>query len=164
MNHQLTTARLALTPAGAADLATVLAHWRDAHVRRFLFDDELLAEAEVTDILTASESDFATHGYGLWLARDQGALIGTVGLRPLDDLGIEVTYSLDPSAWGLGYATEMAGAVIDHAFTKVGLTEVLAEIDEGNIGSRRVVEKLGMVPFATVPGVLGAMIRYRLRK
>lgn len=164
MPHQLTTARLALTPAGPADLATVLAHWRDENVRRFLFDDELLAEAEVAAILAASEADFAARGYGLWLVRDQGALVGTVGLRPLDDLGIEVTYSLDPSAWGLGYATEMAHVVIDHAFTTVGLTEVLAEIDEGNVGSRRVVEKLGMVPFATVPGVLGPMIRYRLAK
>jgi RimJ/RimL family protein N-acetyltransferase len=35
-------------------------------------------------------------------------------------------------------------------------------VDEGNTGSRRIIEKLGMTPFGTVEGVLGPMIRYRL--
>jgi ribosomal-protein-alanine N-acetyltransferase len=38
---------------------------------------------------------------------------------------------------------------------------VLAEVDEGNAASVAVVKRLGMIPFAVVPGVLGPMTRYR---
>ena len=39
--------------------------------------------------------------------------------------------------------------------------EVLAEVDEGNTASVAVVKRLGMTPYAVVPGVLGPMTRYR---
>ncbi|GAA2031568.1 GNAT family N-acetyltransferase [Catenulispora yoronensis] len=166
MDHVLSTARLKLTPLAGEDLADLRAHWRDAQVRRFLFDDEVLNEEDIVETLAVSERDFAAHGYGLWMVRTQDAdsLVGTVGLRPLSSLGIEVTYSLSPSAWGCGYATEMARAVVDHGLTTVGLSRVLAEVDEGNAASRHVIEKLGMEPFETVQGVLGPMIRYRTRR
>nr|BFE78380.1 hypothetical protein GCM10020093_009810 [Planobispora longispora] len=63
--------------------------------------------------------------------------------------------------WGRGYATEAARAVVDHALGPLGLPEVLAEIDEGNAASVAVVVRLGMTPFAVVPGVLGPLVRYR---
>src|SRR5690348_15172832 len=88
-------------------------------------------------------------------------LVGTVGLRPLDDDGLEIFYSLAPGWWGRGYATEAARAVVGHALGTLGLAEVLAEIDEGNTASVAVVKRLGMVPFAVVPGELGPMTRYR---
>jgi RimJ/RimL family protein N-acetyltransferase len=88
-------------------------------------------------------------------------LVGTVGLRPLDDEGLEIFYSLAPGSWGRGYATEAARAVVGHALGTLGLAEVLAEIDEGNTASVAVVKRLGMVPFAVVPGELGPMTRYR---
>jgi [ribosomal protein S5]-alanine N-acetyltransferase len=89
------------------------------------------------------------------------ALVGTAGLRPLDDLGLEIFYSLVPGSWGRGYATEAARAVVDHALGPLGLPAVLAEVDEGNAASVAVIKRLGMTPFAVVPGVLGPMARYR---
>jgi RimJ/RimL family protein N-acetyltransferase len=55
-------------------------------------------------------------------------LVGTAGLRPLEDLGLEIFYSLVPGSWGQGYATEAARAVLDHALGPLGLPEVLAEV------------------------------------
>ena len=83
------------------------------------------------------------------------------GLRPLEDLGLEIFYSLAPGSWGKGYATEAARAVLDHALGPLGLPEVLAEVDEGNTASVAVIERLGMIPFDVVPGLLGPMTRYR---
>ena len=60
-----------------------------------------------------------------------------------------------------GYATEAARAVTGYALGPLGLAEVLAEIDQGNSASVAVVKRLGMTPFAVVPGVLGPMTRYR---
>jgi [ribosomal protein S5]-alanine N-acetyltransferase len=87
--------------------------------------------------------------------------VGTAGLRPLDELGLEVFYSLAPASWGKGYATEAARAVLDHALGSLGLPEVLAEVDAGNAASIAVIERLGMTPFAIAPGLLGPMTRYR---
>jgi RimJ/RimL family protein N-acetyltransferase len=163
VDHVLTTERLVLRPVTAQDHAALLAHWTAPDVRRFLFDGATLSAAEVAETIESSARDFAAGGYGIWLIREERGtgLVGTAGLRPLEDLWREIFYSLAPSSWGKGYATEAARAVVQHALGPLGLPEVLAEVDEGNTASVAVVKRLGMTPFAVVPGVLGPMTRYR---
>jgi [ribosomal protein S5]-alanine N-acetyltransferase len=163
VNHVLTTQRLVLRPVTIRDHAALLAHWAAPDVRRFLFDGVMPSPAEVSGAIEDSTRDFAAAGYGLWLIqeKDRTDLVGTAGLRPLEDLGLEVFYSLAPGSWGKGYATEAARAVVEHALGPLGLPEVLAEVDEGNAASLAVIERLGMTRFDVVPGLLGPMIRYR---
>ena len=163
MDYALTTERLVLRPATADDHLVLLAHWTLPDVRRFLFDGAPLSATEVAETIEDSVRDFAAGGYGIWLIHEHGhpELAGTAGLRPLDDTGLEIFYSLAPGSWGRGYATEAARAVLDHALGPLGLPEILAEVDEGNAASVAVVTRLGMTPFAVVPGVLGPMTRYR---
>jgi [ribosomal protein S5]-alanine N-acetyltransferase len=163
VSHVLITDRLVLRPVTARDHATLLAHWAAPDVRRFLFDGAMLSSAEVAEAIQDSVRDFAAAGYGLWLIyeKDGTALAGTAGLRPLDDTGLEIFYSLVQSSWGQGYATEAARAVVDNALGPLGLPEVLAEVDAGNTASVAVLTRLGMTPFEVVPGVLGPMTRYR---
>src|SRR5215469_6392822 len=163
VDHVLITDRLVLRPVTPADHAVLLAHWTAPQVRRFLFGGEVLPTADVTRMIEDSAASFAAAGYGLWLIREAGGrdLVGTAGLRPLDDLGIEVIYSLDPGVQGSGYATEAARAVVDYALGPLGLPEVLAEIDQDNAASAAVAQRLGMSPFEVVPGELGPMTRYR---
>jgi RimJ/RimL family protein N-acetyltransferase len=165
MDFVLTTERLVLRPVSEQDHAGLLAHWTGPEVRRFLFDGTVLSPAEVTEIIEDSVRDFASAGLGIWAVRekDRAELVGTAGLRPLDDLGLEVVYSLAPTAWGRGYATEAAGAVVEYGLGPLGLPEVFAEIDTANTASAAVVARLGMAAFATVPGHLGPMHRYRRR-
>jgi RimJ/RimL family protein N-acetyltransferase len=162
MDHVLRTARLELRPVTPLDHTALLAHWTDPDVRRFLFDDAILPDGEVLEAITDSELSFARSGWGLWTVRAGADLVGTAGLRALDGLGPEIMYSLAPAAWGNGYATEAARAVLDYALGSLGLPEVLAEVDAGNAASVAIIERLGMTPFAVVPGVLGAMTRYRI--
>jgi len=178
VDHVLTTERLALRPVTADDHAVLLAHWTQPDVRRFLFDGAAPSAAEVAETIEESVRDFASSGYGIWLIQEPGetgpggpvpagpgligpGLVGTAGLRPLEQLGLEIFYSLAPASWGRGYATEAARAVVAHALGPLRLPEVLAEVDEGNTASVAVVKRLGMTPFAVVPGVLGRMTRYR---
>ena len=163
VDHALHTERLILRPVTAGDHAVLLAHWAAPDVRRFLFDGAMLSSAEITEAIEDSTRDFGRAGYGLWLIheKDRTGVVGTAGLRPLDDLGLEIFYSLAPGSWGHGYATEAARAVLDHALGPLGLPEVLAEVDEGNTASIAVLERLGMTPFGVVPGHLGPMTRYR---
>jgi [ribosomal protein S5]-alanine N-acetyltransferase len=163
VDHVLRTDRLILCPVTAGDHARLLAHWAAPDVRRFLFDGAMLSAAEVAEAIEDSTRDFGRAGFGLWLVyeQDRTDLIGTAGLRPLEELGLEVFYSLAPGSWGKGYATEAARAVLDHALGPLGLPEVLAEVDEGNAASIAVIKRLGMTPFDVVPGLLGPMTRYR---
>jgi [ribosomal protein S5]-alanine N-acetyltransferase len=163
VDHVLYTERLVLRPVTPDDHGVLLAHWAAPDVRRFLFDGATLSAAEITGAIEDSTRDFGRAGYGLWLIheKDGTALVGTAGLRPLEGLSLEIFYSLAPSAWGKGYGTEAARAVLDHALGPLGLPEVLAEVDEGNTASIAVIERLGMTPFDVVPGLLGPMTRYR---
>jgi RimJ/RimL family protein N-acetyltransferase len=163
VNHVLTTERLVLRPVTTQDHATLLAHWAAPDVRRFLFDGAMLSAAEVAEAIADSVRDFAAAGYGLWLIHEKDGpdLVGTAGLRPLDDLGLEIFYSLVPGSWGNGYATEAARAVVENALGPLGLPEVLAEVDEDNAASVAVVRRLGMTAFDVVPGLLGPMTHYR---
>lgn len=164
MPHTLTTARLTLTPVRPDDHAALLAHWTAPEVRRYLFDDVVLTPADITAHIAESQATFATAAYGTWTLRTppHPTLLGTAALRPLDDLGLELVYSLAPEAWGHGYATEAAQAVVTHAFETLELPHLLAEIDEPNTASTTVVTRLGMTPYDTVPGTLGPLTRYRL--
>ena len=168
VDHVLRTERLVLCPVTADDHAILLAHWAGPDVRRFLFDSAILSAAEITGAIENSARDFGRAGYGLWLIHEKVGtdlvgtdLVGTAGLRPLEDLGLEIFYSLAPGSWGRGYATEAARAVLAHALGPLGLPEVLAEVDEGNAASIAVIERLGMTRFDVVSGLLGPMIRYR---
>jgi [ribosomal protein S5]-alanine N-acetyltransferase len=171
VDHVLVTERLTLRPVTAADQDDLLALWTLPDVRRFLFDGAVLSPAEVAGTIAASIRDFAEAGYGFWIisATEGAGLVGTAGLRELEDAGeptagppLEVVYSLAPGAWGKGYATEAARAVLDYALGPLGLPEVLAEVDEGNTASIAVIERLGMTRYTVVPGVLGPMARYRI--
>jgi len=164
VDHLLSTERLVLRPVTTDDHAAVLAHWTQPDVRRFLFDGAALSGVEVAETIDESIGDFAARGFGVWLIELGSAtgLIGTAGLRPLGSSGLEIFYSLAPGAWGHGYATEAARAVVEYGLGPLGLPEVLAEVDEGNAASVAVVKRLGMTPYAVVPGLLGPMTRYRI--
>jgi [ribosomal protein S5]-alanine N-acetyltransferase len=164
VDHVLSTERLVLRPVTADDHAALLAHWTQPEVRRFLFDGAALSAAEVAETIEESTGHFAARGFGIWLIElvSGAGLVGTAGLRPLKESGLEIFYSLAPGAWGHGYATEAARAVVEYGLGPLGLPEVLAEVDEGNAASVAVVKRLGMTPYAVVPGLLGPMTRYRI--
>ena len=164
MDHLLSTERLVLRPVTTDDHAAVLAHWTQPDVRRFLFDGAALSGVEVAETIEESIGDFAVRGFGVWLIElgSTADLIGTAGLRPLGSSGLEIFYSLAPGAWGHGYATEAARAVVEYGLGPLGLPEVLAEVDEGNAASVAVIKRLGMTAYAVVPGLLGPMTRYRI--
>ena len=57
---------------------------------------------------------------------------------------IEIGWRLASQHWNTGYATEGAKAVLDYAFTTLGLEEVVSFTTRNNIASRRVMEKIGL--------------------
>jgi len=75
-----------------------------------------------------------------------GRLIGTVLLLTLPNAAdgeVEIGWHLHPDAWGHGYASEAARAVLAHGFA-AGLPEIHAVTHLTNDKSMRVCTKLGM--------------------
>lgn len=87
--------------------------------------------------------------YGFWAAlhRQAGNFLGWFHLRPPYDgppHTAEVGYRLRRDAWGFGYATEGTLALIDQAFSNLGVERVVAFTMAVNFASRRVMEKSGL--------------------
>ncbi|MCB0192055.1 MAG: GNAT family N-acetyltransferase [Anaerolineae bacterium] len=77
--------------------------------------------------------------------RSNQELLGSCGLRKTRDTAFEAElgYEIDPHHWGEGYATESVRAILKYGFDDLQLHRVFASIIADNLGSRRVVEKLG---------------------
>jgi [ribosomal protein S5]-alanine N-acetyltransferase len=78
--------------------------------------------------------------------RENGALIGNCGIR-LEKSGSrvgDIGYEFSPDYWGKGYATEAASEIVRFGFEELGLHRIWSWCIAENVGSWRVMEKLGM--------------------
>jgi RimJ/RimL family protein N-acetyltransferase len=87
--------------------------------------------------------------YGFWAAieKSTGTFLGWFHCRPADGQPSdepELGYRLRRSAWGKGYATEAAAAMLRYGFETLRLHRVIATCQPENPASWRVMHKLGM--------------------
>ena len=90
---------------------------------------------------------YERYGFGLWhtARKSDGAAVGMCGLLRRDNLpDVDIGYAYLPEFWGQGFAFEAAEATLRAAATSFGLKRVIGVVSEGNAGSIRVLEKLGM--------------------
>jgi RimJ/RimL family protein N-acetyltransferase len=146
MNRVLQTTRLLLRPLHLDDLDHVYILWTNDHIRQFLLDNRVISLDDARSFLEASLANFEKHGYGLWLVftRDGGSLVGFAGFLRSEDAVATLIYGVHPSFCGKGIATEAASAVLSYAFDSLALPRVKADVDEANVVSIRVLDKLGM--------------------
>jgi RimJ/RimL family protein N-acetyltransferase len=96
--------------------------------------------------------DHPIHGIWAITTAADGRLVGNLLLKPIplsagqptgrpDD--VEIGWHLHPNAWGHGYATEAAQAVLDDAFNR-GLGKVVAVTNPDNHASKAVCRRLDM--------------------
>jgi [ribosomal protein S5]-alanine N-acetyltransferase len=87
-------------------------------------------------------SQFAT------VLRENNDVIGYCGFMHHPEVPdeVEIGYRLDPAYWNRGLITEAARAVRDYAFVGLKLPRVISLIHPENIPSRRVAEKIGLIP------------------
>ena len=149
-NVFLETERLALRWFNRDDLDFLVELDDDPEVMRYINDGLPVDLVEVTENLDW----WLTHydrdgGYGFWAAIEKatGRFLGWFHFRPGDGAGPlepELGYRLRRDAWGQGYATEASRALIDKGFAQLGAERVYAETMAVNIGSRRVMENVGL--------------------
>ncbi|MFE4533570.1 GNAT family N-acetyltransferase [Streptomyces scopuliridis] len=140
----LETPRLRLRSLAEDDLDRVVALDNDPGVRRFIDGGRPVSrETARTETLPR------LLGRGFWAAEESatGAWLGWFCLEPESEQDwrvVELGYRLHRSAWGHGYATEGARALVRAAFTGLGTERVTAQTMTVNTASRRVLEKAGL--------------------
>ena len=145
----LETARLRLRPLEADDSEHLLALDADPEVRRYV--DQPLPPSR-DDVERALLRMLARYGPALepafWAAesRASGEFLGWFHLRPVEgEEGVlDLGYRLRRAAWGRGYATEGAQALVRRAFAELDAEIVVAHALEANAASIRVLEKCGL--------------------
>jgi RimJ/RimL family protein N-acetyltransferase len=150
--YHLNTARLVLRRTVSADRADLVALESDPEVMRFLNGGRAVPEEGLpdADFLTPRGTEpevLVAH------ARDTGLFVGWFALFDDGLVGgvrtAELGYRLGREAWGKGYATEGAQALVTQALGG-GFDRVRAQTMAVNLGSRRVLEKAGFQFVETV--------------
>ena len=145
----LTTERLLLRPFSDADAEAIWELQSDAEVLRYWDSPPWTDPARASGFI-ATAHRLAQEGTGARLAvelADGGTFLGWAGLSRWDPThrSASITYCFHRRAWGRGFATEAAGALLAWAFETLDLNRVQGEADTRNAGSARVMEKLGFV-------------------
>ncbi|MDP3852933.1 GNAT family N-acetyltransferase [Phenylobacterium sp.] len=139
------TARLVLRPRIRADLDACVAINSDPEVMRYL-GDVWPPERQREHLSRQIDADLGP-GLGYWSLFAKAApseLLGWVLLSPLPQTEyIQLGYRLRRDAWGVGLATEAATEIVAHAFETLRLTRLAAWVHPENLGSQRVLAKLG---------------------
>ena len=165
----LETERLVLRRFTDDDVDLLVEPDSDPSVMRFITGGRATPRSEVEEeVLPAFLRHYARWpGWGFFATgeRVSGTFLGWFHLRPGDgdpDDEIELGYRLRNDAWGKGYATEGARALIDYAFGR-GARRVYATTMVANVASRRVMEKAGSGTSARSPnhGRTGSLARRR---
>jgi RimJ/RimL family protein N-acetyltransferase len=142
----LITPRLILRPVEKRDIDALLALWRDADVRKYLWDDVVIERDSSRAVVEANLRDWRQRAYGLWTAsmRDSGELAGFAGFRSSRDRSEpELLFGFLPKYWHSGLATEAAQTVTGWIF-KSGHPAIWAATDPPNAASIRLMDRLGM--------------------
>ncbi|WP_433089014.1 GNAT family N-acetyltransferase [Dactylosporangium sp. CA-052675] len=150
----LHTARLRLRPFVDADANDLFMLHSSARVLRYWDAPPWSERARAERFITACRQ-MAEEGTGARPAVDRlsdGAFIGWCGLTGwnADYRRASLGYCFDDAAWGHGYATEAAHALLRWAFDTLELNRVQAATDTRNVASARVLEKLGFVREGTL--------------
>ncbi|GLF93306.1 GNAT family N-acetyltransferase [Streptomyces yaizuensis] len=151
MSVFLETERLTLRAVTGADLDHVFALDSDPEVMRYLNGGRPTTRETVRDTVLPRLARVVpcTGRPGFWAAgeRATGAFLGWFEFRPVRDddaTVVELGYRLNKAAWGRGYATEGARALIAGEFAEPGAERVFATTMAVNTRSRRVMEKTGL--------------------
>ena len=155
MEYTLKTKRLGLRNWKSSDEEPFAEMCADPEVMRHF--PKRLSEEESVALIRRLQAHFDLYGYCYFAVDrlDTGEFIGFIGLAnqtweseftPCVDIG----WRLKRAAWGNGYATEGARACLLAAKEMFGVDEVLAFATDTNIGSQKVMEKIGMNEIGTV--------------
>ena len=183
------TGRLLLRPFEDDDAIAAHTWFADPVVMKYVPSGPDVSVSRTRERLARYRAHQDRHGFSKWLVleRASGRPIGDAGLlilegndlpegwradRPSlrDEAGttapvwVDLGFRFQQSSWRQGYATEAAAAWVSVAFGSLGLNVLRAYAHPENLGSLKVLERLGFLDDRrdTVQGM--PVVCYRLRR
>ena len=142
---ELSTERLVLRKLVIDDVNSIFNNWaNDPEVTKYMTwnaHKSVEDTKQILDIWLNGYKEPKTIRYGIVL-KENNELIGAIDVVDYIDNNPEIGYCLSRKHWNKGYMTEACKAVVEYLFA-IGYKTILIEADERNIGSNRVIEKVG---------------------
>jgi len=163
------TERLVLRPWTRDDVDALHALWTTPEVRRYLWDDVVIARDIAEQVVDSHIATADHHAIGYWaihrpppVTSPEAPIIGFCGFRFVDrGPEIELMYGLRAEHWGKGFATEACLAAIEYLWHSTGFQQVYARTDPPNEGSVGVMRRLGMMHESTTTSTITYVLRRR---
>lgn len=123
----------------------------DADVHRYLGNKPVENKNQIIEVISFIRQQYIYNGIGRWaiIDKETNDFIGWAGLKLITeetnnhinfyDLG----YRLIKKYWNKGIGTEVASATLKYAFDELNLTELYAMADCDNVGSNKILKKIG---------------------
>ena len=146
------TERLILRELLPIDRNGLFAIDSDAEVHIYLGNNPVKNIEQIDDNIKFIRKQYVDNGIGRWavIEKSTNNFIGWAGLKLIRELTnnhidyYELGYRLNKSYWGKGFATESAKASLQYGFNTLNLNKIYAIADSKNVGSRNVIEKVGL--------------------
>lgn len=141
--------RIIIRPFKPKDRDPYLAFMTHPEATRYLmFTDEQRTEEGAQELFDAVRDSYATDEpiFAFAIAsKEDDTFIGSCGLSELEEpTQLECYYSLLPSHWKQGYATEATAALLRYSFAQGDVESVWAFMSPENPNSAGVAERVGM--------------------
>ncbi len=143
----LSTSRLMLRPICDEDAELLFRLNKDEEVARLMPRARHTSITESRQLLTDILARQSASTAAWWTLLEQGRPIGMAGLVVIDreQRKAQLAYELLRERWGLGLAHEAVTAIVEIAFGELDLLRVVADVDELNVRSARLAERVGFV-------------------
>jgi [ribosomal protein S5]-alanine N-acetyltransferase len=159
--------RFVLRPWTRDDVDALHAFWTTPELRRYLWDDLVIARETAEQIVDSHIATAEQHGIGYWgilvpppAEPAEAPIVGFCGFRFVDDgPDIELMYGLRAEYWGQGLATEACRALIEYLWRSTRFPLLYARTDPPNERSVRVIERLGMTHQSTSASLITFVLR-----
>ncbi|MDN5300198.1 MAG: [ribosomal protein S5]-alanine N-acetyltransferase [Clostridiales bacterium] len=148
----LETERLILRTWELTDVDAGYAIWGDREVMKFLPSVKVMTRDEVVTSIKKGIDHQIKYGYQHWavILKENDQLIGACGFNRFDDANessavsetIEMSFHFQRPYWGNGFASEAAAACVAYAEENFSAKRIVAGVDEQNVRSVRILEKL----------------------
>lgn len=139
------TPRYILRRIMPADYPECFVWWGDERVYKYLLSSPVEKAEDILPLIYMNDANSRIRYVMLIRDKEDNHAIGTSGFFYDKDRDIwEFAYSIRFDEWGKGIATEVTKAMIEYLNAEYGAHSFEGECATENIGSSRVMEKLGM--------------------
>ena len=151
MNILIETDRIYLRNIEESDVHDMYEMDSDAEVHRYLGKNPVTTLDQSMEIIKDIQGQYERNNLGrsAIIEKATGAFVGWAGLKLEDKVRKEFTYydvgyRLKRKHWGKGLGTEAARLSIVYGFENLGFDEICGAADIENIGSNKILSRIGL--------------------